>query len=134
VWDLETGKPALGPLKIYNGTVYAVAVGERRGRPVIISGSNSAVVDVWDLESGEPALRSLTGHEGAVHAVAVGERHGRPVIISGGRDGTVRVWDLDAKGDPILRIELQDQALCVTSAADQLVIVTTAEFLRIDLL
>ena len=134
VWDLETGKPALGPLKIYNGMVYAVAVGERHGRPVIISGSNSAVVDVWDLESGEPALRSLTGHEGAVHAVAVGERHGRPVIISGGRDGTVRVWDLDAKGDPILRIELQDQALCVTSAADQLVIVTTAEFLRIDLL
>ena len=129
----ETGKSALGPLKIYNGMAYAVAVGERAADRSS-SQQQSAVVDVWDLESGERVLRSPTGDEGAVDAVAVGERHGRQNIISGGGDGTVRVWDLEAKGDPIPRIELQDQALGVTSAADQLAIVTTAEFLRIDLL
>ena len=61
-----------------------MAVGERHGRPVIVSGGDDGTVRVWDLESGEPALGPLTGHDGGVTAVAVGERHGRPVIVSGG--------------------------------------------------
>jgi hypothetical protein len=38
VWDLESGEPVLGPLTAHDGGVYAVAAGERNGRPVIISG------------------------------------------------------------------------------------------------
>ena len=85
----------------HDGAVYAVAVGERHGRPVIVSGGGDGTVRVWDLDSGEPVLGPLTGHDGAVTAVAVGERHGRPVIVSGGDDRTVRVWDLES-GEPVL--------------------------------
>ena len=50
-----------------------MAVGERYGRPVIVSGSAShGTVQVWDLESGEPLLGPLTGHDIWVNAVAVG--------------------------------------------------------------
>ena len=61
-----------------------MAVGERHGRPVIVSGGDDGTVRVWDLDSGEPVLGPLTGHDGGVQAVAVGQRHGRPVIVSGG--------------------------------------------------
>jgi hypothetical protein len=46
--------------------VYAVTVGERHGRPVIVSGSGEETGRVWDLESGEPVLGPLTGHDGTV--------------------------------------------------------------------
>ena len=130
VWDLDSGKP--GPLTGHDDAVWAVAVGERRGRPVIVSGGDGTV-RVWDLDSGKPALRPLTGHVGAVLAVAVGERRGRPVIVSGG-DGTVRVWDLESEGHVTLRIELQHQVRSVASTANRQVIGTTAELLRVDLL
>jgi hypothetical protein len=64
--------------------------------------------------------------------VALGERHGPLVIVCGGE--TVRVWDLEGEGDAILQIELPHRALSVVSTADRLVIGTTAELLRIDLL
>ncbi len=104
VWDLESGQPVLvigqltddrpgfGPAN----RVKAVAVGERHGRPVIVSGSSDGTVRVWDLESGHPALKPLSGGILGVNAVAVGELNGRPVIVSGGDDGTVRVWDLES--------------------------------------
>jgi WD40 repeat protein len=85
----------------HDGGVKAVAVAERHGRPVIVSGGADQAVRVWDLESGEPVLGPLTGHDGAVNTVAVTERHGRPVIVSSGDDKTVRVWDLES-GEPVL--------------------------------
>ena len=51
MWDLESGEPVLGPLTGHDGEVKAVAVGERHGRPVIVSGSDDRTVRVWDLES-----------------------------------------------------------------------------------
>ena len=85
----------------HDSGVLAVAVGDRHGRPVIVSGGHDGTVRVWDLESGEPVLGPLTGHDDIVRAVAVGDRHGRPVIVSGGDDRTVRVWDLES-GEPVL--------------------------------
>ena len=72
VWDLESGEPVLGPLTGHDGNVSAVAVAERHGRPVIVSGSYDRTVRVWDLESDEPVLGPLTGHNDNVSAVAVG--------------------------------------------------------------
>ena len=133
LWDLESGESVLGPLTGHDGSVRAVAAGVRYGRPVIISGSEDQTVRLWDLESGEPVLGPLT-HDGDVTAVAVGVRYGRPVIISGSIDQTVRLWDLDSERRINLRIKLQHQVLSVASTADRLVIGTTAELVRLDLL
>jgi WD40 repeat protein len=90
---------------------------------------------VWDLETGEPVLGPLAGHRGGVSVVAVGERQGRPVIVSGSRDDrTVRVWDLESEHHLALQIELQHRVQSVASTANRLVIATTAELLRVDLL
>ena len=135
VWDLESGEPVLAPITGNEGAVYAVAVGERHGRPVIVSGSGEETVRVWDLESGELVLGPLTGHDGTVVTVAVGKQHGQPVIISGSDDDrTVQVWDTEIERPATLRIELDHQPMSVASTADQLVIGTTGELLRIDLL
>ncbi len=134
VWDLDSGEPVLGPLTGHEGAVWAVAVGQQQGRPVIVSGSSDRTVRVWDLDSGEPVLGPLTGHEGAVRTVAIGQLKGRPVIISGGTDQTVQVWDLESKPHSTLRIELQHQVQSVAATANRLVIGTTAELLRVDLL
>jgi WD40 repeat protein len=80
----------------HNGGVQAVAIGVRRGRPVVVSGGLDRTVRVWDLDSGELVLGPFTGHNGGVQAVAIGVRRGRPVVVSGGLDRTVRVWDLDS--------------------------------------
>lgn len=88
---------------------------------------------MWDLESGQLVLGPLTGHDGTVVMMAVGERHGQPVIISGSDDGrTVQVWDTEVERLATLRVELDHQPMSVTSIADQLVIGTTGELLRID--
>ena len=142
VWDLESGEPVLGPFTGYIG-VYAVAVGECHGRQVIVSGlleedeeaeeeEVTATVRVWDLESGEPVLDPLICDGGEVDAVAVGARHGRAMIVSGGSDG-VLVWDIEAEHRASLRIAGQYRVLSVVYTADQLVIGTEAELVRVDL-
>ena len=112
VWDLATGQPVGEPLRGHesedlwghDGDVWSVAVGERDGRAVIVSGGNDGTVRVWDLATGRPVGEPLRGHDGGVWSVAVGERDSRAVIVSGGGDGTVRVWDLAtgrAVGEPL---------------------------------
>jgi hypothetical protein len=54
----------LGPLTDHHDTVTAVAVGERHGRPVIVSGSKEQTVRVWDLEpERRAALRIELQHQ-----------------------------------------------------------------------
>ena len=137
VWDLESGEPVLGPLNSFDGWAEAVAIGVRCGRPVVVSGGLG--VQVWDLESGERVLSPLTdedwnGQYRWVRAMAVSEWRGRPVVVSGGDDRMVRVWDLEAERPEILRIELQHQVWSIASAAEGLVIGTSAELLRVDLI
>ena len=66
-------------------------------------------------------------------AVAVGVRSGPPVIVSVGFDQTVHVWDLEEGRVGALR-ELPNKATSVAFTDDRLVIGTSAELLRVDLL
>jgi WD40 repeat protein len=115
VWDLARGTPVGKPLKPRRsprsllwghdsrlGVTY-VAIGDLKGRPVVVSGGGDGTVRVWDLARGTLVGEPISGHEGWVGVVAVGELEGRPVIVS--REwGTVRVWDLargTLVGEPI---------------------------------
>ena len=52
MWDLKNGKPVLGPLTGHGGEVWAVAVGQQQGSPVIVSGGTDQTVQVRSLDSG----------------------------------------------------------------------------------
>jgi WD40 repeat protein len=89
--------------------VVSVAVGERQGRTVIVSGSADNTVRVWDLETLQPVGAPLEGHSSYVNSVAVGQRQGRAVIVSGSKDSTVRVWDLETV-QPVGAAQLEGDA------------------------
>ncbi|MGD0378057.1 MAG: hypothetical protein ABSB01_26220 [Streptosporangiaceae bacterium] len=135
VWDLDTGEPTHRPGGDgYRSAVFAAAIGDRDGHSVLVSAGEDELVHVRSLKVGAPVLPPLAGHQGRVKAVALGSHHGRPVIASAGEDRTVRIWDLQVGGNAILRIDMQHSAEAVAFAADRLIVGTSAEILRIDLL
>ena len=119
----EGGSPArpAGAIVYDNSRVFAVAVAELDGRPVVISGGD-ATIRVWDLASGRPAGGPLAGgQDGSIYAyaVAAAELDGRPVIAAGGDEGIVRVWDLATSvpvGAPLVGREDEDEELDEVSA------------------
>lgn len=93
------------PLEGHIDVVYALAISERHGCPVIVSGGADETVRVWDLDSGQQVYE-FTEHAATVRTLAGAKRHGRPVAISGSFDETVRIWDLDSgqqEGQPFTR-------------------------------
>lgn len=87
----------------HDGSVKAVAVGERNGRAAVVSGGSDGMIRVWDLRSG--GLEAAWRHgEGGVETVAIGQLEDGPVIVSGGQDGELRRWRLadgSAYGEPL---------------------------------
>jgi Trypsin-like peptidase domain len=110
IWDLETGARVGQPLTGPPGPVDAVAIGQRNGRSVIVSGSHDGTILVWDLESETRVGEPLSGRSGPVNAVVIAERHGRQIIVSAdsgdsGRHsskgvGPIKLWDLET-GAPV---------------------------------
>jgi len=111
-----------------DGSIKALAVGERAGRAVIVSGGFDDTVQAWDLELGVAVGEPLRGHEDWVSALALGKRAGRAVIVSGGgRGGTVRVWDLEsgaAVGEPLRGHDGEVSALALGKRSGRAVIVS----------
>jgi WD40 repeat protein len=90
IWDVETGKELLPPLRGHNGDIYTVAFSpDKEGRWVASGGEDSAV-NVWDSHTGK-LLRSLRRphRPGKQHRLQPRRRR----LISGSRDHTVKVWD-----------------------------------------
>src|SRR5262249_2539952 len=77
----------------HDGTVSSLAIGERLGRTVLVSGSFDHTVRVWDLELGGAVMEPLRGHEGEIMAVAAKNISNVNVIISGDSNGAVLIWD-----------------------------------------
>jgi len=90
VWDAETGKSAMEPLRGHEGEVLSVAFSADGTR--IVSGSDDDTIRVWDAETGKSAMEPLRGHEGEVLSVAFSVDGTR--IVSGS-DKTIRVWDAE---------------------------------------
>jgi WD40 repeat protein len=112
-WNLSTGD-SIGKEIEVNGTVHALAMGTRGGRPVVVAGISDNTVGVWDLGTHEPAFPPLLGHHRRVYAVATGVAGGRPIIASGGQDKTVRLWDLETGR---LMVTLEDPTDSVNAVA-----------------
>ena len=51
VWNLDASRPAMASLAGHDSGVTALAVGERQGQPVVVSGGGDGVVRVWDIET-----------------------------------------------------------------------------------
>lgn len=98
--DIVGDDPVGRPFQSQSG-VYAAAIGEVSGRPiVVVSTMPDETMYVWDAEDGLILGSPLLGHQRQhmdmhpVRALAVDEKHGKPIIVSGGADGTVRIWDI----------------------------------------
>ncbi|HEX9035180.1 MAG TPA: hypothetical protein VF834_25340 [Streptosporangiaceae bacterium] len=110
--------------------VVAVCVGDLRGRPVAVSGSDDRTVRVWDLASGIPVGQPFTGHAGPVRAVAAVDLDGRPIVVSGSDDRTVLVWDLATHlpvGQPFTKHAGPLRAVCLGELEGHPVVVSGGE-------
>jgi WD40 repeat protein len=84
----------------HNGPVRAVAVGERDGTAVVVSGGSDGMVRVWDLRHPGRSEAEWRHGEGGVETVAIGLGKDGPIVVSGGEDGKLRRWRL-ADGSPL---------------------------------
>jgi WD40 repeat protein len=133
VWDLETLTPVGTRLEGHSSSVESVAMGQRQGRAVIVSGSLDKTVRVWDLETLAPVGAPLEGHSHWVQSVAVGQRQGRAVIVSADNFKTVYEWDLDNL-TPTRHIVLGTPCYSVVLVDGDVVVGTAWGVLRIALL
>ena len=101
IWDLiggrqigePLGEPEDGPITTRR-VIQSVAVGERDGVPVVVSGGSEDTLRLWDLTTGKQIGQPWSGHTDGVTSVAVGAIDGAPAAVSGGYDLTIRVWNL----------------------------------------
>ncbi len=91
MWDAQTGKVVVGPLKGHTEGVNSVAFSQDNKR--IVSGSWDQTIRVWDADTGEVAVGPLKGHTDGVISVAFSQDSKR--IVSGSNDQTIRVWDAE---------------------------------------
>ncbi|KAG8795358.1 hypothetical protein FRC12_015491 [Ceratobasidium sp. 428] len=89
LWDLHSGKMAVGPLRGHSASVYSVAYSVDGRR--IASSSRDRTVRVWDTATGIAVIKPLQGHTERANSVTFS--HDGRLIISGSDDKTIRLWD-----------------------------------------
>ncbi|KIM87190.1 hypothetical protein PILCRDRAFT_815665 [Piloderma croceum F 1598] len=89
VWNVQTGNPVLGPLKMHTDSVDSVAFSSNGRR--IASGSNDNTLLVWHATRGEVVAGPFTGHSNFIWSVCFTPDGKR--IASGSKDQTIRIWD-----------------------------------------
>ncbi|MFI8216640.1 caspase family protein [Streptomyces sp. NPDC085932] len=73
----------------------SLTAGRLHDRPIAVTTSEDASVQVWELPGCRPLGAPLSGHTRSVWTVRLAECDGRPVALTGSADNTVRIWDLD---------------------------------------
>jgi WD40 repeat protein len=97
IWDSDTGKMVLGPLRGHTDYLYNT-VFSPDGR-CILSASRDGTIRVWNSQSGDMVLGPLGGHTSGVRfAIFSTDRHH---ILSCSRDSTIFIRDSDT-GERVL--------------------------------
>jgi WD40 repeat protein len=93
--------PPAGALEVpdahHSGGVYALAVLEREGEPLIISAGADGAVRSWRLDGQPGPLRTEDRGDDLLWSLVVGEHNGEPVIITGSDYGVLQSWRLDSR-------------------------------------
>jgi WD40 repeat protein len=89
VWDAQTGKSTLPPLKRHSDAVSSLAFFPDGRR--IASGSFDKTILIWDLTTGQVVSGPFLGHTNSVWAVCLSP-DGKQ-IASGSGDNTIRLWN-----------------------------------------
>jgi WD40 repeat protein len=100
-WDVATGRPVGLPFVGHTGRVLAVAAGEFRGRPYVVTGGEDGTVRVW--ETGDATHESVAEQKGML-AVAVGRHDGATVVVTADQTRVLQTWSLstgDEAGPPV---------------------------------
>ncbi|WP_051864863.1 caspase family protein [Streptomyces griseus] len=117
VQDLATGRimgsTTRGP------TTSEMTFGRTGDRPIAVTCSDDATIQLWDLRECHPLGDPLTGHTRAVWTVQWAELDGRQVALTGSADNTVRIWDLESR-TPLDVIHLPGPCRAVALGADGL--------------
>ncbi|KAF9222315.1 WD40 repeat-like protein [Gyrodon lividus] len=96
VYDVETGKLILGPIKGHEYSVNCVLWSLDGCR--LFSASNDRSIRCWNSETGEPIGQPWTGHTNWVTSLSLSPDGTR--LASAALDETVRFWDVHS-GEPI---------------------------------
>jgi guanine nucleotide-binding protein subunit beta-2-like 1 protein len=135
---LKVSVEFLGVLRGHNGWVTSLTVGEKGGKPLLVSGGRDRTVLVWDIDTdllnpqaqstqqqqqednkekreiGKP-YRALKGHNHFVSCLTM--TNDSKYVVSGSWDKTLRLWDLNTfKTKHVLVGHTKDVVSCAFSS------------------
>jgi WD40 repeat protein len=93
LWDLMSGCPMTDRMVGHTDMVELAVLGERDGRPILMTGGFDLTIRFWDLKSGLPLGVPLHGDMDGLFGLAVGPSDDGVAAISVGRRQT-RLWSL----------------------------------------
>ncbi|HEX4818124.1 MAG TPA: AAA family ATPase [Nonomuraea sp.] len=90
---LVSASPIGDPLEMQAGPVYAVAIAELYGQPVVVTGSKDSTLRIWDMASGN-LLSERRAKADAITSVAVTVVDGELLALCGYHAGPPLIWNL----------------------------------------
>jgi WD40 repeat protein len=92
IWDTQSGKLAIEPLKGHDRLVTSVAFSPNGAR--VVSGNEDHAIRIWDAEAGKNSFRVFKGHTDWVNSVVWSPDSA--LIASGSSDWTICIWDMQS--------------------------------------